>query len=178
LAISKQRKDELVSLYTDWLNRSQATILTEYAGLSMKQIDDLRARMREIGGEFHVIKNTLGKVAFEAAGLSQSEKFLTGSTAVVFAFRDAAETVKVMNDFARTAESVKIKGGYLDKRPINAEEVKSLAELPPLPIMRAQLLGALNAPASQLVRTLAEPARQVAAALKAFAEKDAAPAAA
>lgn len=178
MAISKQRKDELVSLYTDWLNRSQAAIVTEYAGLTMKQIDELRAKVREVGGEFHIVKNTLGKVAFENAGMAQPEKFLTGSTAVVFAFRDAPETAKVMNEFARTSEFVKIKGGYLDKRPISAEEVKSLAELPPLPVMRAQLLGAINAPASQLVRTLAEPARQVAAALRAFAEKDAAPAAA
>ena len=92
--------------------------------------------------------------------------------------RDAPETAKVLSDFARTSEFVKIKGGYLNRSPITAEEVKALADLPPLPVMRAQLLGVISAPASKLVRTLAEPARQVAAVLKSYADKDSAPAAA
>jgi large subunit ribosomal protein L10 len=178
LAISKQHKDEMVAQYTDWVNRSQALILTSYAGLTMKQIDDLRSKVREIGGEFHIVKNTLGKVAFETAGLSVPEKLLEGSTAVAFAFKDAPAMAKVMLDFARTSEFVKIKGGYMEKRHFNAEGVKALSELPPLPVMRAQLLGTIMAPASKLVRTLAEPARQVATIFKAYADKDAAPTAA
>ena len=83
---------------------------------------------------------------------------------------------KIITDYARTSEFVKIKGGYLGREFMSADQVKALAELPPLPVMRAQLLGMLSAPASKLVRTLAEPARQVAAVLKAYAEKDAAPA--
>jgi large subunit ribosomal protein L10 len=178
LAISKKRKAELVSQYTNWLDRSQALFLTEYAGLSMKQIDDLRSKVREVGGEFHIIKNTLGEVTFSSAGMDLPEKFLLGSSAVVFAFKDAPETAKVLTDYARTTEFVKIKGGYLDRRSISADEVKALAALPPLPVMRAQLLGVISAPAGKLVRTLAEPARQVAAVLKSYSEKDSAPAAA
>ena len=174
MAISKQRKDELVTQYTDWTRRSQALFLTEYRGLTMKQIDELRAKIRESGGEFHIVKNTLSKVAFESAGLSVPEKFLQGSTAIVFAFKDAPAMAKVVNEYVRTSDFVKVKGGYLEKQPINAEGVKALAELPPLPVMRAQLLGTIMAPASKLVRTLAEPARQLAAVLKAYAEKDAA----
>ncbi len=176
MAISKKRKQELVGQYVHWLDQSQAMFLTEYTGLSMKQIDDLRSKVREVGGEFHVVKNTLGEVAFRSAGLELPREFLQGSSAIVFAFRDAPETAKVLSDFARTSEFVKIKGGYLDRKPISAEEVKALAELPPLPVMRAQLLGTIAAPASKLVRTLAEPARQVAAVLKSYAEKDSAPA--
>lgn len=172
MAISKQRKDELVSEYTEWINRSKALILTEYAGLSMKQIDELRAKTREAGGEFHIVKNTLGKVAFESANLPLSEKFLTGSTAIAFAFKDAPGLAKTLTEFARTSDFLKIKGGYLDKRAISPDQVKALADLPPLPVVRAQLLGMLLAPASKLARTLAEPARQMAAALKAYAEKD------
>ena len=172
MAISKQRKDELVTQYTDWTRRSQALFLTEYRGLTMKQIDELRAKIRESGGEFHIVKNTLSKVAFESAGLSVPEKFLQGSTAIVFAFKDAPAMAKVVNEYVRTSDFVKVKGGYLEKQPINAEGVKALAELPPLPVMRAQLLGTIMAPASKLVRTLAEPARQLAAVLKAYAEKD------
>jgi large subunit ribosomal protein L10 len=174
LAISKKRKGELVNQYTAWMDKSQAMFLTEYTGLSMKGIDDLRAKVRDVGGEFHIVKNTLGEVAFNSAGLKLPEGFLHGSSAIVFAFRDAPETAKVLADFARTNEFVKIKGGYLDRNPITAAEVKSLAELPPLPVMRAQLLGVISAPASKLVRTLAEPARQVASVLKSYADKDSA----
>ena len=172
MAISKQQKDELVSQYAEWINRSKALILTEYTGLSMKQIDQLRAKTREAGGEFHIVKNTLGKVAFESTGMPLQEKFLEGSTAIAFAFKDAPGLAKTLTEFARTSDFLKIKGGYLEKRAISPDQVKALADLPPLPVMRAQLLGLLLAPASKLARTLAEPARQVAAALKAYADKD------
>jgi large subunit ribosomal protein L10 len=172
LAITKERKNELVTQYVDWANRSKALILTEYIGLTMKQLDDLRSKTRDAGGEFHIVKNTLGKVAFQEAGLPLPESFFEGSTAIAFAFQDAPAMAKTLSEFARTSEFVKIKGGYLEKRAISSEEVKSLADLPPLPVMRAQVLGTILAPASQLVRTLAEPARSLATVLKAFADKD------
>jgi large subunit ribosomal protein L10 len=173
LAISKQRKDELVAFYIEKLDRSQATIVTAYSGMSMKQIDDLRSKIREAGGEFHIVKNTLGTLAFQENNLPQPDKFLKGSTAVTFAFTDAAAMAKIITDYARTSEFVKVKGGYLGKSLMSAEDVKALADLPPLPVMRSQLLGVLNAPATKLARTLAEPARQVAAVIKAFTERDA-----
>jgi large subunit ribosomal protein L10 len=77
---------------------------------------------------------------------------------------------KAMTDFASTVEFLKIKGGFLDSRPMDGKQVTALAELPPLPVMRAQLLGTLLAPASQLARTLAEPARSLAAVVQAYAE--------
>jgi len=178
LAISKQRKDELVSQYVKWANQSQAMIVTEYLGMSMKQVDDLRSKVRDAGGEFHIIKNTLGEVALKQAGLSFPPKMLEGSSAVVFAFRDVPAMAKVMKDYARTSEFIKVKGGYLEKKQISAAEVMSLADLPPLPVLRAQLLGTIMAPATKLVRTLAEPARQLAAVIKAYADKEPAEAAA
>lgn len=174
MAITKERKNELVDQYVDWINQSRALFVTEYHGLSMKQIDDLRARLRGSGGQFHVIKNTLGKVAFEEANLPEPEKFLEGSTAVLFAFQDVPEAAKILNEFARTSDFIKLKGGYMEGRLIRSEDVRALANLPPLPVMRAQLLGVLMAPASKLARTLAEPARQLAAVLQAYADKDAA----
>ncbi len=174
MAISKERKNEVVAQYSAWANRSRAFFLTEYKGLSMKQLDELRVKIRDAGGEFHVVKNTLGTIAFEFAGMRVPEGFLEGSTAIGFAFGDVAALAKTMSDYARTSDFFKIKGGYLDNAPITADQVKSLADLPPLPVMRAQLLGTLLAPASQLARIIAEPARQVAAVFKAYAEKDAA----
>jgi len=176
LAITKERKNELVTQYSEWVNRSKALVLTRYVGLTMKEIDTLRAKVRENGGEFHIIKNTLAKLAFEQAGLPVQQEQLEGSTAVIFAFSDAPATVKAVTEFVKTSEFLKIKGGYLEKQSLTADGVKALADLPPLPVLRAQLLGTLLAPAGKLVRTLAEPGRMVAAVIRAHAEPKATPA--
>lgn len=172
MAISRERKEEVVAQYQEWIQQSRAMIVAEYQGMSMKDMDALRSKVREIGGEFHVVKNTLGKLAFESAGLSYPSDQFEGSTAIGFAFEDAPALAKTLNEFARSSEVLKLKSGYLGKEMISADQVKNLAELPPLPVMRAQLMGTILAPASKLVRTLAEPARQVAAVLQAYAEKD------
>jgi large subunit ribosomal protein L10 len=176
LAITQERKNELIAQYVEWVKNSRALVLTQYVGLTMKDIDALRAKVRENGGEFHIIKNTLAKLAFEQAGYSIPADQLEGSTAVVFAFTDAPATVKTVTEFTKNSDFLKIKGGFLDKQALSAEGVRALAELPPLPIVRAQLLGTLLAPASKLVRTLAEPGRMIAAVIQAHAEPEAAPA--
>lgn len=172
MAISKQRKQQMVDEYANWIRQSKAMIVVEYTGLTMKQMDELRAKIRETGAEFHIVKNTLGKVAFQQAGWEASDTMFEGSTAISFAFQDPAATAKTINDYLRTSEFVKVKGGYLDQHTISTADVKALAELPPLPVLRAQLLGTILAPASKLVRTLAEPARGLAAVVKAYADKD------
>lgn len=171
MAISEERKKELIANYRKWLNQSQAVILAEYIGLSMKELDSLRSKIREEGGEFHVVKNTLAKLAFEEEGLPLPAGYFENSTAIGFAISDPPVLAKTVVDFAKSAEFLKIKGGYLDNQPVNAEQIKTLAELPPLPVMRATLLGTFTAPASKLVRTLAEPARQLASVLKAYADQ-------
>jgi large subunit ribosomal protein L10 len=176
LAITKERKNELIAQYVEWVKNSRALVLTQYVGLTMKDIDALRAKVRENGGEFHIIKNTLAKLAFEQAGYTIQADQLEGSTAVVFAFTDAPATVKTVTEFTKNSDFLKIKGGFLDKQALSAEGIRALAELPPLPIVRAQLLGTLLAPASKLVRTLAEPGRMIAAVIQAHAEPEAAPA--
>jgi large subunit ribosomal protein L10 len=175
LAITKERKRELIDQYNQWLKKSQAMILTEYTGLPVSQLDSLRGKLRDAGGEFHIIKNTLGKRAFEEAGLSMPEDYFEGSTAIGFAFEDAPAAAKTLTDFARTSDFLKIKGGFLGERMISPTEIKSLADLPPLEVMRAQLLGVIMAPASRLARTLAEPGRMIAAVVKAYADRDSAP---
>jgi large subunit ribosomal protein L10 len=177
LAITKERKREVIAEYAEWAKKSKAMIVVQYTGLTMKDVDALRARIRESGGEFHIVKNTLGKLAFKEAGIGAADDLFEGSTAVCFAFDDAPAMAKATSDFARTSEFLKVKGGFLGDRAITKADVTALADLPPLPVMRARLLGVLVAPASQLVRTLAEPARQVAAVVKAYAEREAAPAA-
>jgi len=171
LAITKERKEEVLSQYADWMKRSQAVILVEYTGVKMKDLDNIRAKIREAGGEFHVVKNTLARRAFSDNGMEFPSDYLAKSTAVSFAFTDPASTAKALTDATKGLESIKVKGGFMSGKALNAAQVKALANMPPLPVVRAQLLGVLQAPAGKLVRTIAEPARGLAAVLKAFSEK-------
>jgi large subunit ribosomal protein L10 len=170
LALTKERKNEVVSQYETWLKESEAVVLTEYTGLTMPQIDELRGEIRKAGGEFHVIKNTLGKRAFAAAGLEAPDDYFIGSTAIGIAFEDPPGIAKIIKDYGKQHEVVQIKGGFIGKELMSADELKALAELPPLPVVRAQLLGVISAPASKLVRTIAEPGRSLAQVIKAHAD--------
>ncbi len=174
MALTKKEKETIMKQYQEWMEKSSALVLVEYTGVNMNTLDAIRAKVREAGGEFHVIKNTLAKRAFDALGMPVDPGYLVNSTAVGFAFDTAPGVAKALADFDKSTEAVKIKGGYLGKQLLSVDEVKALADLPPLPVVRAQLLGTILAPASKLVRTLAEPGRQVAAVINAYAEKDAA----
>jgi len=176
LAVSKARKEEVLATYSDWLKKSEAIILVEYTGVTMKNMDNIRAKIRDAGGEFHVLKNTLARRAFADNGMDFPQEYLLNSTAVSFAFTDPASTAKALSDAAKGLDFIKVKGGFMDGQVLDAAQVKTLASMPPLPVVRAQLLGVLQAPAGKLVRTIAEPARGLAAVIKAFTEK--APAAA
>lgn len=171
MAFTKEQKTDMLNQYQTWLNESQATVLLEYKGMTMKDVDILRDKVREAGGEVHVVKNTLLGLAMKNAGMDQPKDYLEGSTAISFAFRDPPALAKILSDATAKSEIFKIKGGYLGTKVISAAEIKALAEMPPLPVLQARLLGVLMAPASQLARTLAEPARSLAAVVKAYSEK-------
>ena len=171
MALSKQKKNEVVDQYKDWLEKSESVILVEYTGATMKDMEKIRAQVRETGGEFHVVKNTLIKLAFDASEFPIPEGLLENSSAAAFAFSDPAATAKALSDMAKDVTAVKIKGGYMGAELLNADQVKALANLPPLPVVRGQLLGVLQAPAGKLVRTIAEPARSLASVFQAYSEQ-------
>ena len=156
--------------YEKWLKDSQAVFVLEYVGLTMKEIDAFRAKARESGSELHLVKNTLFSQALSNLGYPQP-KFLEGTSLVGFAFSDAAGLAKSFAEFTKGNDTRKVKGGFLGKELITDKQVKALSDLPALPVMRAMLLGVINAPASKLVRTLAEPGRSMAAVVKAYSEK-------
>jgi large subunit ribosomal protein L10 len=171
LAKSKDQKEAMLTRYSDWVAKSQAVVLVEYTGLKMHDLDVIRAKLRETGGEFHIVKNTLARLALEKAGHQVPEGFAEKSTAIGFAFSDPAGFSKALTEATRTMEAVKIKGGFMGSETLSAAQIKALASLPPLPVMRAQLLGLLQTPAARLVRTLAEPGRRVASVLKAYSDQ-------
>jgi large subunit ribosomal protein L10 len=172
LAFTKKEKLDIVVEYESWLKDCQAVFVVAYDKMTMKAISALRAEARQTGSELHVVKNTLMDIAAKNAGL-EPKGFFDGSSLVGFAHSDAASLAKALQKASKASEVFKIKGGYLDGKALEAAQVVALADLPPMPVMRAKLLGTISAPASKLVRTLAEPARQMAAVLKSYSEKPA-----
>jgi len=171
LAFTKKEKVEMQAQYTNWLEQSQAVFAVSFTSMTVKEIETLRAKAREAGGELHVVKNTLMTRSIDEAGLPNSELF-EGTSLVGFAFSDPPALAKVLNEAAtKQADHFALKGGYLGKDILSASQVKALADLPSLPVMRARLLGLFNTPATQLVRTLAEPARRMAYVIKAHSEQ-------
>jgi large subunit ribosomal protein L10 len=169
LAFTKQEKKALVETYEKWLKESKAAFVLSYQKMAMKDIDALRAQARETGGEFHVVKNTLMNIALKSAGFEDTGLF-DQSSMVAVAFEDALAMAKII-DKAGSTDIFAIKGGYMDGSPLSAAEVQMLAKLPAMPQMRAQLLALISTPATQLVRTIKEPARMIAAVLKSYSEK-------
>jgi large subunit ribosomal protein L10 len=176
LAFTKEEKAEIVAKYTMWVGQSQAMFILEYNKMNMKAIDTARAKIRNAGGEFHVVKNTLFKLVLSKGGMTPVKGTLEGSSIVIFAFNDAPSMAKMVGEVTNKTEVFKVKSGFLGKQALNPAQIKALADLPSLPVMRAILLGALQAPATKLVRTLAEPARSLAAVIMARNEQSAVPA--
>lgn len=170
MAFTKEQKSEIMKQYQEWMSKSQAIFMLEYGKMRQKDVDAVRAKAREAGGEMHVVKNTLFHSVLDSLGM-ETGNVLTKTTLVGFAFTDAPALAKVVND-ATKSDIFTVKGGLLGKHAINPVQIKALADLPPLPVMRAQILGVLQGPASKLVRTIAEPGRSIAGVVKAYSEKE------
>ena len=169
MAFTKKRKGEMSAQYEKWVSDSQAIFILTYERMNMKEIDAFRAKVRDTGSEMHLVKNTLFDRTLNRNGFPKSGLFEKTSL-VGFAFSDAPALAKVFSEMTKGNDNYKIKGGYLGKALIDNKQVKVLADLPTLPVMRAMLLGVISAPATRLARTLAEPARSLAAVIKAKSE--------
>lgn len=177
MAITRERKEELLSEYADLIARSQALVVFEYRGLNMKLTNPMRNKVREAAGEVHVVKNTIARKALAQAGLPAPDVLFTASSAVAFAFTDPPAVAKAVMALAKDSEFIKVKGGLLGANVLSPKDVEALAELPPLPVLRAQLLGLISTPASRLTGVVASGVRQVVNVVKAYADKDTVPAA-
>ena len=172
MAITKERKNELVSGYDDLVKKSQAVIITTYGGMNMPQFNKVRAKIREAKAEFHVTKNTLIARSFKEAGYTVPEEWLKGSTAVSFCFGDPPEVAKLMGQLATEIENLKIIGGIVGGQAVDPAGVKELASLPSLDIIRAQLIGAISGPAAGIVGALNAVVGGVTYALQARIDKE------
>ena len=170
MAFTKKQKTQILAQYEQWIDDSQAIFFITYGKMNMKEIDTLRQKVREAGSEAHVVKNTLMVKAFQNKGIKNPQA-LEGRTLAGFAFNDPPALAKVLKEATKKSEIFEVKAGYLGTQLLSQADISALAELPPLPVMRATILGTIMAPANKLVRTLVEPARGLAAVVKAYSEK-------
>jgi large subunit ribosomal protein L10 len=151
-----------IDLLTDRFERAQMTILADYRGLSVSQLQDLRARLRPADSEFRVAKNTLVRIAAERAGVEGLETYLEGPTAVMFAFGDVVAPAKALSDFARTSRILQVKAGLMNGQVVSAEDVEAIATLPPREELVGKLVSMLASPMARVVGVLSGPSRSVA----------------
>lgn len=171
------QKELIVSELREIVENSKGAILTDYRGLTVAEVSNLRKRLRTADAEYHIVKNTLFKIALGDQLPEELVPLLTGPTAIVFAKNDVVASAKSILDFVRELsrdvrkKEVQVKGGYIDGKVYNLEQVQALSRLPSKEQLIAQLIGTLNAPAGELVGTLNGIISEFVLTLDAIAEK-------
>jgi len=168
-------KVAVVNEVRDRLSSSDGAILTEYRGLNVSELANLRRSLREAGGQYKIYKNTLVRFAVRELGLEELEEMLLGPTAIAFVDGDAAAVAKSLRDFARGNPNLVIKGGVLGETILSAKDASALAELPSKEQLLAQLAGAMAAPLQQMAGLLKALPQNFAYALRAVAEQQGGP---
>ncbi|MGH9151840.1 MAG: 50S ribosomal protein L10 [Acidimicrobiales bacterium] len=164
----RPEKVAVVDEVRERLGAASAAILTEYRGLSVKDLSALRRSLTAAGGSYKVYKNTLVGFAARDLGLDDLQPMLTGPTAIAFVDGDAAEVAKALRDFARTHPSLVVKGGLLGTSVLSSADTTALADLPPRQVLLARVAGAFAAPMVQLAGLLQALPRNFAYGLKAL----------
>ena len=157
--MKKEDKERVVADLTERLRTTETLLVADYRGLTMPQIDELRTKLLEHGARFAVVKNTLTRRAAEAAGSDSLLALLEGPTAIAFleSGGDPVAVAKALVDAARTTRVLEVRGGMLEGRPVEPGEIESLAKLPPVDILRGQVLGAVTAPLTAIVGLFTAP---------------------
>ncbi len=159
-------KQAIVADLTNKLQNAAAGVLVDYKGITVAEDTALRAELRKNDVEYAVVKNTLLRFAVNNCGMNELDSLLNGTTSLAICHDDPVAPARVVNDFAKKIEGrFEIKGGFMDGKVMPLNEIMALAEIPPLPVLRAQVLGTMLAPISGL-----------ACVLKQIAEKQGAPA--
>jgi len=168
----KEQKAEQVELLTEKLRKAKVALLTDYRGLTVTQLQDLRGKLRTGDVEYRVIKNTLARRAAEAAGVSALQSELEGPVAIAFGYDDLSLPSKLINDWVRTTRlKLDVKGGLVEGRVFTQDQVKQLADLPSREALIAQLMGTLQSPVGQLVGIMQTPLQQLLGVLNAYKTK-------
>jgi large subunit ribosomal protein L10 len=166
-----RQKVQAVQDLSDQLTRAQMVIVTDYRGLKVADLQAFRGNLRPSGGEVHIAKNTLTRIAASNAGMPGLDALLEGPSALVFAFEDPVQTAKAVSDFVRTSRILTVKGGVMGDREVSAADVEAIATLPSREELQAKLLGMLVSPMSRTLGVLSGPSRSMVYVLNARAEQ-------
>ena len=171
-----EQKKAAVAELIEKLKAAQAGVLVDYRGLTVEEDTKLRAKFREAGVEYKVVKNTLTRFAAKEVGYEELDEQLNGPTSLAISTDDPVAPAKIVSEFAKENENIKIKAGFLDGKVITLDEIKVLANTPSREVLIAKVMGSLNAPVSKLVRTLQAIVDNGVELADIIAGKDAAPA--
>lgn len=152
--MARPEKEAVVNEVVEKLTSSKSVVVTDYKGLDVASITELRKQLREVGVEYKVIKNTLGRIAAKKAEWEDLKHMFVGPTAVAFGIEDAVSPAKVLVDFAKDHEKLEIKGGALNGEVISLEKVKSLADIPPREVLLSKVLAGMKSPINGLANVL------------------------
>jgi large subunit ribosomal protein L10 len=167
----RAEKQILTKEYVARLNASPFFIVMDYRGLKVAHLNELRKRLTQAGAEIHVVKNSIFRIAAKEAGVGELNGALDGQLAVVTGQKDISAAAKALKNFSAEFDKPKFRFGYLNNQRLEEAALKALADLPSLDVLRATLLGLLNAPATKLARLINTPAQQLAQVIKAKSEK-------
>lgn len=167
MAISRKKKEQLVEDLAEKLSRSNAVFMTDYRGLNTGQIGELRNKLRERETGFHVVKNSMAKLALKQAGLPWEPSLFDGPTAMGFCYEDIPGSAKVLVDFGKESRVLSIRGGLLGDEVLSAAQISDLASLPSGEILIAEVVGRIAAPLVGLVNVLNAPLQNLAQVLQA-----------
>tara|TARA_B100001123_G_scaffold243131_1_gene271833 strand:+ start:554 stop:1063 length:510 start_codon:yes stop_codon:yes gene_type:complete len=158
--MNKDKKKTYIEEMKNIFNKTSSVFVTHYQGLTVKQIDSLRAEMRKNGILFKITKNRITKLALEGSKYKKLENLFHGPTAVAFS-EDAITSAKILTKFAKANSNLKIIGGIMEKEPLSIEDVEKIALLPTLNEARAKIIGILTAPAQKIMSILLAPGSKI-----------------
>ena len=168
----RPEKKFLVEEVDSHLEKSDYVYLANYSRITVDETAELREKLGQEGAEFHVVKNSILNVAAKSRELPDLSEHLDGPVAIVVGGNNPSGVAKVLQSFFKEKEKVELKGGVVDDRLLTKEEIAELAKLPGLEVLRAQLLGLLNMPATQMVQVLAGVPRAMVQVLQAKVDKE------
>ncbi len=165
------KKIAVVEEYTEKFKKAKGIYLTDYTGIDVKTIDDLRKKFRESNIEYKVLKNRLAKIAFKNAGVEQMDPYLQGVTSFVIGYDDPVVPAKIINEFNKKTKLLNLKAAYIEGSVFGPDDAVKLADLPSRDVLLGQFVGLLQAPMAKLVGTLQAPLQKMIGLLESLKEK-------
>jgi large subunit ribosomal protein L10 len=173
LAISKERKEELVGVYGELLGQATGFVLADYKGISVSQVNTMRDKLRDVDGAYVIVKNTLFKIALKNAGWPIPENLLAGPTGVIFGAANFPAVAKVSLGFVKDYEGLfTVKGGVMAGQILTGKQVDTVSNLPSLDELRAQIIGLISQPATGLAGVINSAVAAVPQVLQAYVSKN------